>query len=157
MLAHTGFSRVRPSGANQYSSCFPWLVLKRHVPYVLVFEFNEALPRGGGPMSPVWILKCLVSVFINACRLLTGLPSLWQFGRGRLSLVAISFYDLLLLLGPCRLSEFTLAGPLKWPCTIDTIKVPSVPRNFCITCSTCNSDWGRVSLAWVLVGVVPSP
>jgi len=53
-----------------------------------------------------------VSVFINACRLLSALPSLSQFGQGRLSLVAISFYALLLLFGPCRLSEFTLAGPL---------------------------------------------
>ena len=26
---------------------------------------------GGGPMSPVWILKRLVSVFVNACRLLS--------------------------------------------------------------------------------------
>ena len=51
-----------------------------------------------------------VSVFINACRLLSALPSLSQFGRGRLSLVPISFYALSLLLGPCRLSEFTLAG-----------------------------------------------
>ena len=33
-------------------------------------------------------------------------------GRGRLSLVAISFYTLPLLVGPCRLLEFTLAGPL---------------------------------------------
>ena len=56
--------------------------------------------------------KRLVSVFINACRLLSALPSLSQFGRGRLSLVAISFYALSLLFGPCRLSEFTLAGPL---------------------------------------------
>ena len=75
----------------------------------------EALPGGGGgggPMSPVWILKRLVSVFINACRLLSALPSLSQFGRGRLSLVArISFHALSLLFGPCRLSEFTLAGP----------------------------------------------
>ena len=31
--------------------------------------------------------------------------------RGRLSLVAISFYALSLLFGPCGLSEFTLAGP----------------------------------------------
>ena len=38
-----------------------------------------------------------------------GVPS--QCGRGRLSLVAISFYALLLLFGPCCLSEFTLAGP----------------------------------------------
>ena len=51
------------------------------------------------------------SKFINACRLLSALPSLSQFGRGRLSLVAISYYALFLLFGPCRLSEFTLAGP----------------------------------------------
>ena len=67
---------------------------------------------GGGVMLPIWILKHLVSVFIDACRLLSALPSLSQFGRGRLSLVAISFYALSLLFGPCRLSEFTLAGPL---------------------------------------------
>ena len=41
----------------------------------------------------------------------SALPSLWQFGRGRLSLVAISFYALSLLFGSCRLSEFTLVGP----------------------------------------------
>ena len=77
-------------------------------------SIQEAIGRpwqGGGPMSPVWILKCLMSVFINACRLLSALPSLSQFGRGRLALVAISFYTLLLLFGPCHLSEFTLAGP----------------------------------------------
>ena len=61
-------------------------------------------------MSPVWILKRLVSVFINACRLLSASLSLSQFGRGRLSLVAISFYVLLLLFGPCHLSEFTCQG-----------------------------------------------
>ena len=71
---------------------------------------KKALPEGG-PMSPVWILKRLVSVFINACRLLSALPSLLQFGWGRLSLVAISFYALSPLFGPCRLSEFTLTGP----------------------------------------------
>ena len=38
-----------------------------------------------------------MSVFINARRLLSALPSLSQFGRGRLSLVAISFYALSLL------------------------------------------------------------
>ena len=72
----------------------------------------EALPGGGGggPMTPIWILKRLVSVFINACCLLLALPSLLQFGRGRLSLVTISFYVLSILFGPCRLSEFTLAG-----------------------------------------------
>ena len=46
-------------------------------------------------------------MFINACRVLPALPSLSQFGGGRLSLVAISFYALSLLFGPCRLSEFT--------------------------------------------------
>ena len=42
------------------------MVLKRHVPYVLVFEFNEALPRGGShvtrlnfKMSRVGVYKCL--------------------------------------------------------------------------------------------------
>ena len=71
---------------------------------------TEALP-GGGSMPPVWILKRLVSVFINVCRLLSAMPSLSQFGRGGLSVVAISFYALSLLFGPCWLSEFTLAGP----------------------------------------------
>ena len=51
-------------------------------------------------MSPVLILKRLVSVFRNACRLLSALPSPSQFGRGMLSLVAISFYALSLLFGP---------------------------------------------------------
>ena len=62
-------------------------------------------------MSPACTLKRFISVFINACRLLLALPSLSQFGQGRLSLVAISFYALSLLFGPCHLSEFTLAGP----------------------------------------------
>ena len=52
-----------------------------------------------------------MSVFINACRLFSALPSLTQFGRGRLSLGAISFYVLLLLFGPFRLLAFSLAGP----------------------------------------------
>ena len=59
-------------------------------------------------------------MFINACRLLWALPSLSQFGRGRLSLVAISFYALSLIFGPCRLSEFTLAGPHKRPAKLRT-------------------------------------
>ena len=53
-----------------------------------------------------------MSVCINACHLLLALPSLSQFGQGRLSLEAVSFYALSLLFGPCHLSEFTLAGPL---------------------------------------------
>ena len=52
----------------------------------------------------------------SACRLLSALPSLSQLGWGRLSVVAISFYALSLLFGPCRLSEFTLAGPLIYFC-----------------------------------------
>ena len=63
-------------------------------------------------MSPVWILKRLESVFKNACRLTYCQLCLHcRIGRGRLSLVAISFYVLSLLFGPCRLSVFTLAGP----------------------------------------------
>ena len=84
-----------------------YVILKTRLPS----DWSERPHWGGGGMSPVWILKRLVSVFINACRLLSALPSLLQFGRGRLSLVAISFYALSLLFGPCRLSEFTLAGP----------------------------------------------
>ena len=51
---------------------------------------DEALP-GLVPCHPFLILKYLVSVFINACHLLSALPSLSQFGQGRLSLVLISF------------------------------------------------------------------
>ena len=88
---------------------------------------SKALPQGGGgPMSPVWILKRLVLVFINACRLLLALPSLSQFGRGRLSLVAISFYTLLLLFGPCCLSKFTLAGP-QWQIQGEGLGGPDAP------------------------------
>ena len=76
------------------------------------FHITDALPgEGGGPISPVGILKLLVSVFINAFRLLSALPSLLQFRQGRLSLNGISFYALSPLFGPCCLSEFTLAGP----------------------------------------------
>ena len=74
------------------------------------FTLRRPCRGGGDPMLPVWILKCIVSVFINACHLLSALPSLLQFGRGRLSLVVISFYALSLLSGPCHLLEFTLAG-----------------------------------------------
>ena len=54
-----------------------------------------------------------MSVFINACRLLPALQSLSQFGRERLSLVAILFYALLLLFGSCHLSKLTPVGPLE--------------------------------------------
>ena len=71
-----------------------------------------------------------MSVFINACRLLSALPSLSQFGRGRLSLDAISFYALLLLFGPCRLSEFTLAG-LPWSLK-DHLNFFTLKQNLCL-------------------------
>ena len=77
----------------------------------------------GGPMSPIWIWLRLMSLFINACRLLSALLSLSQFGQGRLSLIAISFYAMSLLFGPCCLSEVTLAGPLKWL----TLKIGIIP------------------------------
>ena len=67
-----------------------------------------------------------MSVFINACRLLSAFPSLSLFGRGRLSLVAISFYALSLLFGPCRLSEFTLAGPHESECSWNEERADSV-------------------------------
>ena len=102
--------------------------------------------QGGGPMSPVWILKCLVLVFINACRLLSALLSLSQFGRGRLSLVAISFYTLSLLFGPCRLSELTLAGPvltttfLSTPKTHDFYPLPTT-HNTKLHCIKSRDPW----------------
>ena len=79
-------------------------------------SIQEAIGRpyrggGGGPILPSGILKSSGVVFTNACRLLSALPSLSQFGRGRLSLVAISFYALSLLFGPCHVSDFTLAWP----------------------------------------------
>ena len=71
-----------------------------------------------------------MSVFINACCLLSALPSLSQFGQGRLSLVAISFYALLLPFGPCRLSEFTLAGP-PWSLK-DHLNFFTLKQNLCL-------------------------
>ena len=84
-------------------------------------------------MSPVWILKRLVSVFINACRLLLALPSLSQFGRGRLSLVMILFYVLSLLFGPWRLLEFMLAGPRQ--CATDNLTRPKLSPTAARSCS----------------------
>ena len=66
---------------------------------------------GGGGHVARLILKRLVSVFMNACRLLSVLPSLSQFGRGRLSLVTISFYAKLLVgIYPGRASRARPAG-----------------------------------------------
>ena len=96
-------------------------------------------------MSPVWILKRLVSVFVNPCHLLSPLLSLSQFGRGRLSLVAISFYALSLLFGPCCLSEFTLAGPLS---TIkpsqNLLSTPGIRMHTYVPFIEREQQWGEV-------------
>ena len=54
-------------------------------------------------MSRVGVYKCLSLIVGFAVTVVIWL-------RGDLSLVAISFYVLSLLFGPCRLLEFTLAG-----------------------------------------------
>ena len=72
----------------------------------------EALP-GGAPMSPVWILKRLVSVFIKCLSLIVGFSvtvTIWP--REVVSCRDFILVVLFLIFGPCRLSEFTLAGPL---------------------------------------------
>ena len=55
-------------------------------------------------MSRVGVYKCLSLIVGFAVTVVIWL-------RGDLSLVAISFYVLSLLFGPCRLLEFSLAGP----------------------------------------------
>ena len=99
---------------------------------------------GGGPMSPVWILKRLMSVFINAL-LLSALPSMSQFGEGRLSLVEISFYALSLLFGLCHLSEFTVAGPLgtyELLCLWNNIvTVNNYLTVICLPMTTSSREW----------------
>ena len=50
-------------------------------------------------------------------------------GGGRLFLVAISFYTLSLLFGPCRLSEFTLAGSLTPLGTVTAAKTSLLKWN----------------------------
>ena len=68
---------------------------------------------GGGGRTHVARLNFKTSRVgvINACCLLSASPLMLQFGRGRLSLVMISFYVVPLLFKPCRLLEFTLVGP----------------------------------------------
>ena len=72
----------------------------------------EVLPGGRSHVTRLNFKTSRVGVYKCLSLLLSALPSLSQFGRGRLSLVTISFLALSLLFGPCRLSEFTLAGPL---------------------------------------------
>ena len=71
----------------------------------------EALPGRGSHVTRLNFKTSCVGVY-KCLSIIVGLPSLSQFGLGRLSLVAISFYSLSLLFGPCRLSGFTLVGPL---------------------------------------------
>ena len=76
---------------------------------------TEALP-GGSHVACLNVKTSCVGVYkINACRLLSALPSLSQFGRGRLSLVVISSYLLSLIFGPRHQLEFTLTGPQDCP------------------------------------------
>ena len=68
---------------------------------------------GGGGMSHVARLNfktSRVSVY-KRLSLIVGFAITVAMCRRRMSLVAISFYALSLVFGPCRLSEFTLAGP----------------------------------------------
>ena len=64
----------------------------------------------------------------------SALQSLSQFGWGRFSLVAISFYAVSLLFVSCHLTEFTLAGPLYWP-------------SFMNLCPWLNFSWSLLSAA----------
>ena len=88
-------------------------------------SFKEALQEGGG--THVARLNFKTSR-VGACRLLSTLSSLSQFGRGRFSLVAIPLYTLSLLFGPCRLSEFTLAGLLQ-ELSLDSLSGNTVRNN----------------------------
>ena len=88
-------------------------------------------------MSPGWILKRLVwlSVLKNACRLLSALPSLSQFGRGRLSLAAILFYAFL---------GHVACQNLPWQGLATAVKIfPAVFYAFQITLKTALKPWAE--------------
>ena len=117
-LVTLGFGGERTALCNGFCQTF-WSVARfgRYSTVPLHIEWRPCQGGAGGWGSHVARLNfktSRVGVY-NACRLLSALPSLLQFGRGRLLLVAISFYALSLLFRPCRLSEFTLAGPQKKP------------------------------------------
>ena len=95
-------------------------------------SFKEALQEGGeggggNHVARLNFKTSRVGVY-KSCRLLSALSSLSQFGRGRLSLVAIPLYTLSLLFGPGRLSEFTLAGPLQ-ELSLDSLSGNTVRNN----------------------------
>ena len=76
--------------------------------------FLEALTGGwgaGGGGSRVACLNFKITR-VGVCRSFSVLTSLSEFCWDRMSFVVTSFYVLSLLFGPCRLSEFTLSGPL---------------------------------------------
>ena len=69
--------------------------------------------QGGGGMSHVARLNfktSRVSVY-KRLSLIVGFAITVAICRRRMSLIAISFYALSPVFGPCRLSEFTQAGP----------------------------------------------
>ena len=72
----------------------------------VVLEISIEAPPGRGGGSNVTRLNFKTScVGVYKClSLIVTFPSLLQFGQGRLSLVAISFYALSLLFRPCCLS-----------------------------------------------------
>ena len=80
----------------------------------LIYQFivfqKEALPGGASHFTRLNFKTSRVSGY-KCLSLIVGFAVTVTIWLRRLSLVAISFYVLSLLFGPCRLSEFTLAGP----------------------------------------------
>ena len=77
--------------------------------------------RGGSHVTRLNFKTSHVGVYKCLSLLLSALPSLSQFGRGRLSLVTISFLALSLLFGPCRLLWiggwlWELVAQERWSC-----------------------------------------
>ena len=73
---------------------------------------TEGPARGGSHVTRLNFKTSRVGVnkmLVAYCRLCRHCHNLNE--GGCLDLVVISFYTLLLLFGPCHLSEFTLAGP----------------------------------------------
>ena len=70
----------------------------------------EALPGGVSHVARLNFKTSRVGVY-KRLSLIVGFATTVAICWRRMSLVAISFYALSLLFGPCRLSEFTLAGP----------------------------------------------
>ena len=142
-----------PAGGGGGPMSPVWILTRLVLVFVNVCRLLSALPWpsqfGRGKLS----LDCLQSAFSLKIRLvlisssaipnhdviITGARGLGfacsnlakktrDCSQSRSSLVAISFHALLLLFGPCRLSEFTLSGPLfSW----GTLR-PSYTLNFLV-------------------------